>query len=724
MRNHSRTRIFAVATAFALVLSLFAGANAFADDATPPPVQTEEPVPPPTEEPVATDTPAENQPSEVVEPPLSTPETPAEETVEPPLSTETPPEELPADTPTILELLPQATETIVPTETVVESQTTTLAANIFVVNDPIWCPEGASPVAGSGGCTSSYASLSSLVYTAPEPIGNGVIWITSGNDLSSAFISIDGNVFTNWRNYSLTVQGGWNGDNLGTITSNTTFGRPIEIVNWHNNVTLNDIVMNGVSSSGLTVQTTGNIVLNDISSNGNNGIGAELTSTAGDITLTGVNQFNNNSGTGAELVSNGNVTLTGTNQFTGNGDTGLYVNADGAITAQNITANDNGAGHSYGYGAEFNGSSLDISGTNVFNGNSESGVYADIQGDIAISDITANSNGVAGGYGAGAELISSSGSVILNGSNTFDGNLSEGLAVDAPNGISISGTQLINNLGSGANLISIGDVMLDCSSVVGNAGYGVDADSPNLVFNGVELDQNGGGNVVNSGTISYNSNSCFTYPVNGGNNVVKSSGGGINIPSDPTLPANILTTSSGQLSRLDCEQYSGTVLALADGNGAYLPCALGETARLIDMEQDAISNFLPRGYKFISSFNLNIMKQNQPLKTLGEAESIWFWNTGVNENGQEYSQVLYWDGKDWVEAGDKTIPFIRVFFLAPETVNRSDLAIFYWDGSNWVELSDDLNLGSGRFVHRGGYSNGPYFEAEVNFIGTFVLAQK
>ncbi len=688
MKVNKSFGIPAVALIIALVTSLFVTFGAIADDATPPPAETEESPLPPTVEPVPTDAPVEDQPIDATNPPLVSP-------------TEVPAEEATVDSSTLLEQIPENTAVIVTSGTEIEPLATQEAANAFVVGDPIWCPENASsPVPGANGCTGSYATLSALITAVdngdiPEPNDHGVIWILSGNDLSASFLSFDGSVFSNWKDYRLTLQGGWDGPGLGTTTGSSTFTSPIEIANWNNNVTINDIVVNGSNSTGLYVQTSGDVTLNDINSGGN-------------------------LGAGAEVISNGNVTLTGVSQFIGNSDTGLYIAADSVVAAQNITANNNGAGNSYGYGAEFNAGTLNLFGTNVFNGNNESGLYAATNGDMTLSNITASGNGAGGGYGAGAELISSSGNVFLDGVNLFAGNLSEGLVVEAANGISISNTSIINNLDTGAYLASAGNVTLDCSQIVGNDGYGVDADTPNLVFNGVALAQNSDDDAINNGSISYHSNSCFSYS-SGGNRGHKVDNV---VPAELLPPTNKLNVVNGELAKLDCGAFSGAVVSLPDGDGAYLPCTLGEAVRLIDIGRDDIPGFLPRGYRYISSLDLTVMRDNQPLKPLGEAESVWYWSNITNQDGQKGTQVLYWDGENWVEVDGKDVSFMRVFFLVPGVVNADDLSILYWDGANWVKLRDNANLGSGRFVRKGGHWEGLYFEAEVNFIGTFVLAQK
>jgi hypothetical protein len=689
MKAHINFTVLAFALIIALGMSLFSNINAIADDIPTPPAQSEEGPLPPTEAPVSTDVPVDELYSETVESPLALP-------------TEAPVEETPADAPALLEQIPENTAVVVVTDKGIEPLATQAAVNTFVAGDPIWCPDNVSP--GGTGCTGSYNTLYELITaidngTEFEPDKDGIIWILKGDDLSALPIDIYGSNFTVWAGNKLTLQGGWDGPGFDTATSNSVFNRPIEISGWLNDITINDIIINQSDSVGLHVDTSGNVVINDVSAN-------------------------ENADVGLELISGGNVVFEGTNEFRKNDHTGLYVEAGGVISAQSnvtITASNNGVG-GYGYGAQFTATGVDLLGQNTFNENWESGLYADVDGDITIVNLAANQNGTGGIYGAGAELISS-GKVSLTGTNVFDGNLSDGLSVEAQDGIFVSDAQITDNLETGAYFISDGDVVLNCSEILSNDGYGVDANSDRLFLNGVRVDQNGDDDVLSSGSVFRISNSCFTYPVSrDGGGSGGDSGNNLSVP--PPLPVNLVTALSGQNVDLDCDSFSGTTVSLSSGDGVFLPCDLGETARLIGMNQDSIPDFLPRGYKFISSFNLTVINGNQPLDSLGDPESVWFWNSSLNDANQEVSQALYWDGKNWVEVNAQIIPFMRVFFLIPEDAKKENLMILYWDGSNWVELKDNLNLGSGRFVHKGGHLHSPYFEAHVNFIGTFVLARK
>jgi len=134
--------------------------------------------------------------------------------------------------------------------------------------------------------------------------------------------------------------------------------------------------------------------------------------------------------------------------------------------------------------------------------------------------------------------------------------------------------------------------------------------------------------------------------------------------------------------------FRGTMLILPNSDSAYFPCPLSDSANLTSNTNDELPAILPSGTKFGSGFT-----------------------TAVNKDGENQNKV------------DE---FIRISFKIPEGVSASDLAILYWDGAQWVELTDGLTLGDGRNVARGGFvsADGLYFEALVNFTGTFVLVKK
>ena len=159
-------------------------------------------------------------------------------------------------TATALTQVPDGTQiTVVDGNGNVQPLATQAAANIIATGDPIWCPAGASPIAGTGGCTASYTDLYSLVNAIvtsaiSQPNQNGTIWISAGTDNSASNISIDGSVLTTWANYTLTLQGGWDGTSSTIPVGTSDFSKAIAITNWKIDVAVNDITISNTSATG------------------------------------------------------------------------------------------------------------------------------------------------------------------------------------------------------------------------------------------------------------------------------------------------------------------------------------------------------------------------------------------------------------------------------------------------------------------------------------------
>ncbi len=219
------------------------------------------------------------------------------------------------------------------------------AADIIAQGDPIWCPEGTKP--GDIGCTPSYQSMADLLtfegtFINSQPV-NGTIWIANGlQSLETGPITIDGSIYTNWANYSITLQGGWNGTSIG---ANSVFNVPIYIINWNANVTINHITVENASGSGLGITTNGSDVAINESRFRDNRAGSTIFPW----------------GDGADISPNGgNVTITNS-AFNGNNWDGLYVVNSNTISITNSRFNSNG--HTNGAGGGLNAflvNSIDI----------------------------------------------------------------------------------------------------------------------------------------------------------------------------------------------------------------------------------------------------------------------------------------------------------------------------------------------------------------------------
>ena len=387
-------------------------------------------------------------------------------------------------------------------------------ADVYI-SAPMWCPVGVTP--GAATCSHTiYPSLAALALGAGvgfTPNVPGVIWIQNSTFASTGAILFDGNA--GWALYSanaLTFQGGWSG--LGTTIISSTpsvIQDPLSIVNWHANVTLNDIEIKNISTTGpaaLTITTTKNITLTRVHVHDNTGInriGASLDGTfnsgTGNVIVTS-SEFDNNYGNNLNIVSNGSITLTNilalgsthgsgavldnhlsatpmsvtvtgdnsyltlawinsgagdfVNSFSNNFNDGLQVSSIGTITLMNITANHNGAsGGTHSFGAEVTNdfspatAGVTLTGLNIFNENFKDGLFIKSLGPVIASNLTADSNGSSG---SGVEIDNhdaiTAQPVTLTGSGEFKSNYQSGLSILSNGLITLNNLIADKNLGS------------------------------------------------------------------------------------------------------------------------------------------------------------------------------------------------------------------------------------------------------------------------------------
>jgi hypothetical protein len=610
-----------------------------------------------------------------------------------------------------------------------------------ILSDPIWCsnavvaPDPLDPL-----CTPSQLDLLSLVsylmLPGNEPAAAGTIWMEKSppNDGSSGTIVIDGNIFTTWRNFSLTLQGGWSGTaGDPSITGSTTFSQAISVTNWLNDVSVSDVVIQNTASTGLHVFTTGDIGLNNIASTGNALDGVfvhnDTTGSTGNVTVTGTNNISNNLDDGliirskGDIVTNqitatgngdvgayfrnntgtGNILLTGTNIFSNNGSNtlgeyrnGLKLDTNGSIDINNITASNN-----FKSGTDFRTStdSVTLTGTNSFIGNRGSGLGISITngGSIDLQNITARnntSNGASLAIGAGV----GSGLVNISGANVFNNNSSAGLSVSTYGDMVLSNIDASGNTGgaSGARLGTACNITINSSTFNNNAAYGFD-DSLSLPTYPASIALN---------SVTFSGNALGAYLVNNPNTV---------IPATSTYPCTVLGNTSLNTSLkavlaqpivlplntvsmpglgdsnsvdLNCAEFSGTVLVLANGDQVRYMCPTMGQVSLIHVEED--------GENFPGALPANLVFTSAMETHLSEA--------GIDQP---------------LTSGD-----LIVSFVIPVDIAGFDFAILYFDGSNWLDLST-ATFSDGKLVSNGGFKteNG-MFEATTNFTGLFVLARK
>jgi hypothetical protein len=432
---------------FFFVTHIMVPTTVFADgDPTEEPAATSVPVDPST--PVPTD---EAAPVPTDEPVLvltdEVPLVPTEEV--PALPTEaTEPEETPV-------ALPEDTNLVILDENGQPLPLATQAAADLLINgDPIWCPTGADPIPGVGGCTGAFAYFngeSGLIAALQadallaDPVyeGAGTIYISEnylaeGVDFNASIL-FDHSSLSNLTD--LVFQGGWDpsDSNKGQDFSHNTefnldnymgFGSAnysLSFQSWNHSLTLNNITLTN-TSGGLDINSGECLILVDLQ-----WVYDQNCVPNADVTLNNVIIANSgrdaivsvaNASAGAEISTSGNITVNDSS-FNSNRAEGLNIYSGlGNITLNNVVANLN----------RYNGANLSsdydkgvfLTGTNVFNENGSTGLAVEYSGDFyadASSHITANDNGYDGLYISNYEDTEASGSVVsLLGTNSFTGN--------------------------------------------------------------------------------------------------------------------------------------------------------------------------------------------------------------------------------------------------------------------------------------------------------------
>ena len=244
-----------------------------------------------------------------------------------------------------------------------------------------------------------------------------------------------------------------------------------------------------------------------------------------------------------------------------------------------------------------------------------------------------------------------------------------------------------------------------------------------LTLNGVDFGGDTGELGVDANLVILNSNGCYNY-----NNLPEGEqdgSGNIVLPLLSTSSQRIQTVngSDGQAANLDCDKYQGTLLTLSNGDGAYIPCPIVDLARIFGLQTEDLPHAVPQEYAFVSSFVLTILKNGEALGPLDIPDSIMYITPQDEGPG---IQIVYWNGREWTNATDQITPFMNVFFKIPNELKGKELSLLYWDGTQWTELAERRNLGHGYVVKTGGHvsEDGLYFEATLNFTGTFLLVQK
>jgi hypothetical protein len=263
-------------------------------------------------------------------------------------------------------------------------------------------------------------------------------------------------------------------------------------------ITLTGInVFNANFSTGLVADSYGAITVNNITArfNVNGGNGAALYNQYGlyiqPITVAGYGVFDNNNGAGLSIESNGNVTMANL-AASFNGSDGAYVNTS------------NG-------GAASAAANVILTGANnLFYANSVYGLYVANDGNITVSNVSANSNALEGARLNNAALagIGEVKTITVSGMNNFYSNGGiAGLFVNSSGGANLTRIKAGLNYDPGgpttAGLFAnvAGTLTLTCGQFTSNEGAGYNLSAATIYLKGFLSSNNGAADSAAAGMV-------------------------------------------------------------------------------------------------------------------------------------------------------------------------------------------------------------------------------
>ncbi|MCA2000736.1 MAG: hypothetical protein LDL51_02600 [Chloroflexi bacterium] len=212
--------------------------------------------------------------------------------------------------------------------------------------------------------------------------------------------------------------------------------------------------------SGVTITGYG-----QASNNGNRGIGIFSTGAILTYNLTAQNNLDDGAFiyNAADAASPRAVTLGGTNLFESNANRGLHIRSYGAVTANNITAQGNGANGAFINNCGWDGSicaaavfsAVNLTGSNTFNSNGLHGLEVHSKGVITVNNVQANGNSGNGALLDNQETGATGGVNVRNTSAyypEFSSNQQDGLAVFSNGSILVMDLDAYQNGGYGVFL--------------------------------------------------------------------------------------------------------------------------------------------------------------------------------------------------------------------------------------------------------------------------------
>jgi putative surface-exposed virulence protein len=463
--------------------------------------------------------------------------------------------------------------------------------------------------------------------------GNNTFTLTGVSNLSSN----DGHGLAVYSNGLISVN---------SLTANENgfggFGYGVNIENYMSNlITIPGVTFTGTNkfdgnkNGGLSVVSKGVVSLNNVTAtNSPNGFGVAINNSYSgtiapkDVKITGTNNFSGNNGTGLQVASLGTISLnnvtannnlggsskgayldncyftdidpgvpvvlgcagtkgvvlTGTNVFNGNGNHGLYIWTPGLVSSSlSLTASDNLGS---GYGVYIGNNTINSAG--IYYGvsllakvtlldNAAPGMEIYTRGNVALANVTANGNGISSGYGSGVYVDSC----------TWDGGL--GACLGTGN-VTLTGVNTFNgNDDIGLNIYAGGTFTSSAITANDNGTGGAfisnsSVQAKTVILNGTNIftgNDNTGLYIVSAGAVTVNS-------VTSGYNGNGSSGDGVYIQNTgATLEPGVTLTGTSKF--IDNDDYGLDIItkgaitlnnitaSLNDNGGAVLQNNFGVT---------------------------------------------------------------------------------------------------------------------------------------------------
>jgi hypothetical protein len=729
MHTHKRYILLSLTILWIFLFSLMSPIPVQADDL------------PPTDGPTAVETPTPDLPDSTPVPEVTTteevltaePPTPQPEEVQPASQEET------ISLPEVIEQAPENTAVVILDETgETEPLATVEAAEVLVTSDPFWCPNGTSPVPGTGGCTNSFATFTDLLtFLDANDTGagfqrNGTIFVTSGTyGGGEAAININGAAYGTMQNYSITLQGGWN-SSTNTVDSTSSFTAPITIT-WNGSVFVNDISISGTSATGLNATSNNNIGVDHVTVTVTGSNDAAALVASGNINVTN-SSFHSTGGTGA-IMSGNRVSVSGSS-FDNSGGDGLYIQAGSHVTLNQVSASQNDL-----VGATIITPNGNVSITNSFfndnltgTGDSSTGLYIVVfDGNITLNTVEVTGNGT-------GALLYTIGNINIFSSH-FDGNIA-GSGLEATTeyagfgslttgiaDVNIANSTFSNNgsalavgeYAAGAEIAAPGQVSL--VNVIANDNH----DDGLGIYSGLNTIMR---NVIannNGWTGAYVETDCNFYSVSGGQYNSNGPGqdgqgfgiwtngvaNGVKFTSMPGFSGNFTGNVFEEnicLVPVSAEESGSpqpTVTPITVGNLLIVPIDDGETLAVpcIDM---LVALLLPSGHRVIFD---NLCGYSAALYELGE--------DGLPGNiPEDLTYVGGLDFKIYKDSKETSSPpngaLIKVSFLLPEETYNGQFSIYHWDGAQWIEVDPGTLSMTGD----------GYLEAPVESAGTYIIVNR